>query len=52
MANLTGLANRISVGNLEIEIPKESKDEIGALAEAFERMRVSMVFAIKQLRKK
>ncbi len=52
IANLTGLANRISVGNLEIEIPKESKDEIGALAEAFERMRVSMVFAIKQLRKK
>jgi len=52
IANLTGLADRISVGNLDIEIPKESKDEIGALAEAFERMRVSMVFAIKQLRKK
>ena len=52
IANLTALADRISVGNLDIEIPKESKDEIGALAEAFERMRVSMVFAIKQLRKK
>ncbi|MCF8045668.1 MAG: HAMP domain-containing protein [Desulfarculaceae bacterium] len=52
IANLTDLADRISVGNLDIEIPKESKDEIGALAEAFERMRVSMVFAIKQLRKK
>ncbi len=52
IGNLTDLANKISVGNLEVTIPKESNDEIGVLAEAFERMRYSMVFAIKQLRKK
>lgn len=49
---LTAIANRISVGNLDLEIPIESKDEIGRLAEAFARMKVSMAFAIKQLRKR
>ncbi|MBF0573501.1 MAG: HAMP domain-containing protein [Desulfamplus sp.] len=49
---LTDIANKISVGNLELEIPIESKDEIGVLADAFARMKVSMAFAIKQLRKR
>ncbi|MBF0233401.1 MAG: HAMP domain-containing protein [Desulfamplus sp.] len=52
IARLTDAANRISVGNLDLEIPIESKDEIGVLAEAFARMKVSMAFAIKQLRKR
>lgn len=49
---LTDVANKISIGNLELEIPIESKDEIGVLADAFARMKVSMAFAIKQLRKR
>jgi len=49
---ITELANKISIGNLETRIPKESNDEIGVLAEAFDRMRISMTFAIKQLRKR
>lgn len=49
---LTDIANKISIGNLELEIPIESKDEIGVLADAFARMKVSMSFAIKQLRKR
>lgn len=49
---ITDLANKISIGNLETKIPKESNDEIGVLAEAFDRMRISMTFAIKQLRKR
>ncbi|MFH2093642.1 MAG: HAMP domain-containing protein [Pseudomonadota bacterium] len=52
IAKITELANKISIGNLDTRIPKESKDEIGVLAEAFDRMRISMTFAIKQLRKR
>ncbi len=49
---LTDVANKISIGNLDLEIPIESQDEIGVLADAFARMKVSMAFAIKQLRKR
>lgn len=52
IARLTDIANKISIGNLDLEIPIESKDEIGVLADAFARMKVSMAFAIKQLRKR
>lgn len=47
---LTNVADQISVGELDVTIPIESNDEIGLLAEAFTRMKVSMVYAIKQLR--
>lgn len=49
---LTAIANRISVGELELDIPIESQDELGRLAEAFSRMKASMTFAIKQLRQR
>lgn len=52
IGRLTDIANKISIGNLDLEIPIESKDEIGLLADAFARMKVSMEFAIKQLRKR
>ncbi|MBF0235120.1 MAG: HAMP domain-containing protein [Desulfamplus sp.] len=52
IGRLTDIANKISIGNLDLEIPIESKDEIGVLADAFARMKVSMAFAIKQLRKR
>lgn len=52
ISRLTDIANQISIGNLDLEIPIESKDEIGVLADAFARMKVSMAFAIKQLRKR
>jgi len=51
ISKLTNAADQISLGNLELDIPVDSKDEIGVLAEAFTRMKVSMVYAIKQLKK-
>ncbi len=52
IAKLTTVANRISVGELELDIPIESKDEIGRLAQSFARMKAGMTFAIKQLRQR
>jgi HAMP domain-containing protein len=39
---LTHAANDISKGDISKPVEKESNDEIGELAEAFERMRVSL----------
>lgn len=50
ISRLTKLANEISVGNLDIHIEKESDDEIGALSDAFERMRYSLMLAIKKIK--
>lgn len=50
IAYLTQMADRISLGELDIAIGINRKDEIGELAEAFERMRASMQIAIERLR--
>ncbi len=46
---LTDAANRISVGDLEVEIATKSKDEIGDLAAAIVRMQDSIRLSIARL---
>lgn len=50
--NLTDAANRISVGDLSVEIVKVSQDEIGDLADAITRMQDSIRLSIERLRRK
>jgi methyl-accepting chemotaxis protein len=47
--NLTDAANRISVGDLDVEISTRSKDEIGDLAAAIVRMQDSIRLSIARL---
>jgi methyl-accepting chemotaxis protein len=47
--NLTDAANRISVGDLDVEIATKSKDEIGDLAAAIVRMQDSIRLSIARL---
>jgi methyl-accepting chemotaxis protein len=47
--NLTDAANRISVGDLDVEIVTKSKDEIGDLAAAIVRMQDSIRLSIARL---
>ncbi len=49
---LTDAANRISVGELGVEIENKSKDEIGDLAEAITRMQDSIRLSIERLRRR
>jgi HAMP domain-containing protein len=48
ITNLTAVADEISKGEISKPVPKETKDEIGDLAEAFERMRVSLQVMIEE----
>jgi HAMP domain-containing protein len=49
---LSEVADRISLGELNAEIPINRRDEIGDLAEALRRMQVSLQTAIERLRAK
>jgi methyl-accepting chemotaxis protein len=49
---LTEAANRISLGELDVPITVASHDEIGTLAEALDRMRISLKQAIERLRRR
>ena len=49
---LTGAADRISTGDLEVKIDTKRKDEIGDLAEAITRMQDSIRLSIERLRRK
>ncbi len=49
---LTHIAERMSMGELNIEINLKSKDEIGQLAEAIGRMQTSLSMAIERLRRR
>jgi methyl-accepting chemotaxis protein len=49
---LTDAANRISVGELGVEIQNNSRDEIGDLAEAITRMQDSIRLSIERLRRR
>lgn len=42
-------ANEVSMGNMEIEFNQTSSDEIGKLVQAFNRMKTSLVMAMKML---
>jgi methyl-accepting chemotaxis protein len=50
--SLTDVAERISIGDLGIEIETRSRDEIGELAEAISRMQDSIRLSIERLRKR
>jgi len=50
--SLTDVADRISVGELGMEIKTTSKDEIGELAEAIARMQDSIRLSIERLRRR
>ncbi|MBU0987648.1 MAG: HAMP domain-containing protein, partial [Proteobacteria bacterium] len=49
---LTDAADRISVGELDVEIDTNRKDEIGDLAEAVARMQDSIRLSIERLRQR
>ncbi|CAB1063288.1 hypothetical protein D1BOALGB6SA_8071 [Olavius sp. associated proteobacterium Delta 1] len=50
--SLTEVADRISVGELGMEIETKSKDELGDLAEAIARMQDSIRLSIERLRRR
>ncbi len=50
ITKLVALAEAISVGNLDVEVDIQSKDEVGELAEAIRRMQWSLKKAIERLR--
>ena len=50
--SLTNVADRISVGELEMEVKTTSTDEIGELAEAIARMQDSIRLSIERLRQR
>jgi methyl-accepting chemotaxis protein len=52
ITKLTDTADRISVGELDVEIDTHRKDEIGDLAEAVSRMQDSIRLSIERLRKR
>lgn len=49
---LTNVADRISLGDLDTKIEVHSSDEVGMLAESFDRMQESLKAAIERLRRK
>jgi len=49
---LTEAADRISVGELDVEIEVRSKDEIGALGDAIARMQDSIRLSLERLRRR
>jgi HAMP domain-containing protein len=50
--SLTDVAERISIGDMAIEIDTKSRDEIGDLAEAIDRMQDSIRLSIERLRRR
>lgn len=50
VARLVEASNRMSLGELDVDIPSEGGDEIGQLAEALRRMQASLRAAIERLR--
>jgi HAMP domain-containing protein len=50
--SLTDAADRISIGDLEVDIPIRSKDELGKLAEAISRMQDSIRLSIERLKRR
>lgn len=49
---LTNAAERMSMGDLQVNIGIKSKDEIGLLAQALNRMQTSLNMAMERMRKK
>lgn len=51
IVKLTDAAQKMSMGNLDIQIDVTSQDEIGSLAQAIKRMQKSLKMAIARMRK-
>jgi HAMP domain-containing protein len=49
---LTKVAEAVSLGDMNADFNKDSNDEVGRLAEAFQRMKTSLEIAIKRLTNK
>jgi HAMP domain-containing protein len=49
--NIATVAEKVSVGDMNANFGKQSKDEIGDLAEAFNRMKYSLEIALNMLNK-
>jgi HAMP domain-containing protein len=49
---MTQVAEAVSLGDLEADFEKQSNDEVGRLAEAFTRLKTSLVIAIRRLTQK
>ena len=49
ITNLAGVADRISLGDMKIEIPIDSNNEIGLLAQAFNRLKTSVQVSMQAL---
>jgi methyl-accepting chemotaxis protein len=49
---LTDAAERMSLGDLNVKIDVQTRDEIGLLAQALGRMQTSLRMAMERLRKK
>lgn len=47
ITTLTALADRISTGDLDIQIPLQSKNEIGQLSRSFDRMKKSVQISLQ-----
>lgn len=52
VTTLTQAAERISMGELDTAVALKSKDELGDLAQSFERMRISLKAAMERLKRK
>ena len=52
ITQLTDAAERMSMGDLEVKIDIKSKDEIGLLAQALNRMQTSLNMAMERMRRK
>lgn len=52
ITQLTDAAERMSMGDLEVKIAIKSKDEIGLLAQAINRMQTSLNMAMERMRRK
>ena len=50
IARLVEASNRMSLGELDVAIPVEGRDEVGQLAESLHRMQASLRAAIERLR--
>lgn len=49
VAQITGAAEKLAAGTLNIDIAYQAKDELGTLAEAFRRMSSSLIAVIKDV---
>ncbi|MGH2414371.1 MAG: HAMP domain-containing protein, partial [Microcystaceae cyanobacterium] len=51
LKRITRVAEEVSTGHLEVDFDQMSNDEIGNLAKAFRRMKLSLEMAMKRIRR-